>query len=231
MYISYNNLVNYNTIVNSMTIRNNFIPRRCSNKILHLLLFLLLLCWSFGVNFVDSFGMEINSGTNIDSNSTNHDNDTFNLNSDGVTDHKKSSSSSLFENIKYFSPVIVPCFITGIGGYDNTWKKLSGKFYLCRSNFWLAYGLNYNIVSDLKIPFINYNIDLDLHLLGVNVIAFIEACLLFNIICNKDKKSKNCGFAFWTAVNTLQFLDLEIKVCKYYSISLNIFPYVFEKYL
>ena len=213
-----------------MTIRNNFIPRRCSNKILHLLLLLLLLFGICGVSFVDSFGAKINSGTNIGSNSTNHDNGTFNLNSDG-TDHKKSSSSSLFENIISFSPVIVPYFITGIGGYNNTWKKLFGKFYLCRSNFWLAYGLNYNIVSDLKIPFINYNIDLDLHLLCFNVIALIEASLLFNIICNQDKKSKNYGFAFWTAVNTLQFLDLEIKVCKYYSISLNIFPYVFEKYL
>ena len=204
-----------------MTIRNNFIPRRCSNKILHLLLLLLLLFGICGVSFVDSFGAKINSGTNIGSNSTNHDNGTFNLNSDG-TDHKKSSSSSLFENIISFSPVIVPYFITGIGGYNNTWKKLFGKFYLCRSNFWLAYGLNYNIVSDLKIPFINYNIDLDLHIFGFNVIAYIEACLLFSTICNQDKNSENAVFAVKTALNTWQFLDLEIKVCKYYSISLNI---------
>jgi len=174
------------------------------------LLLLLLVISSFGVNFVDSFGMKTSDGSNS------YD--------DLNTEQKKSSSSSLFENIKYFSPVIVPCFITGIGGYNNTWKKLSGKFYLCRSNFWLAYGLNYNIVSDLKIPFINYNIDLDLHIFGFNVIAFIEACLLFCTICNQDVNSENAVFVTATALNTLQFLDLEIKVCKYYSISLNIFP-------
>ena len=139
-----------------------------------------------------------------------------------MTEQRKSSSSSLFENIKYFSSVIVPCFITSIGGYDNTWKKLFWRFSIFRSNFWLAYGLNYNIVSDLKIPFINYNIDLDLHLLGVNVIAAIEAKLLFVTICNQDENSENYVFDFRTALNTWQFLDLEIKVCKYYSISLNI---------
>ena len=190
-----------------MAIRNNFIPRRCSNKIFHLLLLLFVIS-SFGVNFVDSFGAGQGGGSNS------YD--------DVNTDHKKSSSSSLFENIKYFSPVIVPYFITSIGGYNNTWKKLFWRFSIFRSNFWLAYGLNYNIVSDLKIPFINYNIDLDLHIFGFNVIALIEAKLLFNIICNPNEKSRKKVFVFWTAGNTLQVLDLEIKVCKYYSISLNI---------
>ena len=68
----------------------------------------------------------------------------YNINNAITAEKDESSYSSLFKNIKYFPTVIVHWFITGIGGYHNTWKPLekSSTLYWYRSNLYLNYGCN-----------------------------------------------------------------------------------------
>lgn len=76
---------------------------------------------------------------------------------------------------KYVGGIILPCFITGIGGYDNTWRQLDGNFYWCRSHILWTYRLNYHI--PYKLPFTNWEIDL--HIAGINLLSSIICVLLY----------------------------------------------------
>ena len=123
--------------------------------------------------------------------------------------------------------------ITGIGGYNNKWKPLKENWglYWYRSNPWLVYGLNKRIYE-------NKYIDVDLHILGFNFLLIILIPTIYYAIklsaieeINQDK----CGGIpeindnYWYIVyfmslfssHIFQILDFEIKVFKYWSISMN----------
>ena len=92
---------------------------------------------------------------------------------------KKSDGQESVEHwryiFKYVGGIILPCFITCIGGYDNTWRQLDGNFYWCRSHILWAYGLNYHI--PYKLPFTN--LEIDLHITGINLLSSIICVLLY----------------------------------------------------
>jgi hypothetical protein len=124
--------------------------------------------------------------------------------------------------------------ITGIGGYDNKWKPLKWGLYWFRSNLWLAYGLNKRIYE-------NKYIDVDLHIFGFNILAVLGNIIINNIhiTINQAMSSKDflnqatktwqekiaiiiTDFCLFLSRHDIQILDVEIKVFKYWSISLNL---------
>ena len=203
------NVSNLNTFTNSSNI--NTIPssilynrthRSANGKIMNVLLLLFLV---FG-SCVVSFG------------------------SDNENENKPSVCKALLL-------AFAPGLITGIGGYDNTWKPLKENWglYWYRSNPWLAYGLNKHIYDS------NY-IDVDLHILGINFLSFLEAIIILciHITINQEMFSSEnflnqaqktwqekiviiiTNFCTLLGIGMYQFLDVEIKVFKYWSISLNL---------
>ena len=250
------------SVVSSPTVNN--IRRNSFYKLTNVLLLLFLV---FG-SCVVSFGME-NVNENLKKNEIkdlkknenkdlkkieNKDNDEINL--IGVTLKNRANTLKDLKNsyIAQLSPGIAlllsfaPGLITGIGGYDNTWRPLNENrgLYWYRHNIYsisiidnllekfLSFcdkipifgkfnrigwsfvrgGVNYHI--PFKFPFTNF--DMDLHIFGLNFLAnFEDGLLAFIDIFN--------GFISY---HIFQVLDLEIKVAKYYSISINmIFPLVF----
>jgi hypothetical protein len=207
-----NNCNSLNSSVASSPIVNS-IRRNSFYKLTHVLLLLFLVFGSCVVNF----GME------------------------NVNENKPSVCKALLL-------AFAPGLITGIGGYDNTWRPLNENrgLYWYRHNIYsisiidnllekfLSFcdkipifgklnrigwsfvrgGVNYHI--PFKFPFTNF--DMDLHIFGINFLAnFEDGLLAFIDIFN--------GFISY---HIFQVLDLEIKVAKYYSISINmIFPLVF----
>jgi magnesium-transporting ATPase (P-type) len=145
-------------------------------------------------------------------------------------ENKQDENKSSFG--KYLLLYFAPGLITGIGGYDNKWKPLNENWGLhwFRSNLWLAYGLNKHIYDS------NY-IDVDLHIFGINFLSFLENIIIkyaikcdYIAIVNKydvgiPKANDNyfyIGYFMWLfVVHIFQILDFEIKVFKYWSISLN----------
>jgi len=205
---------------------------------------LLFLLFVFGSSVV-SFGAEkFNINDEYKGNSSNHQSNIHpnnNINTNIIAKNMKecNNKTSFGEDLLlYFANGL----ITGIGGYNNTWKPLKENWglYWYRSNPWLAYGLNKRIYDS------NY-IDVDLHILGINFLVFLEATIIQSIhnginpaISSKDflqqsqKTWKEKIAIFITnfcsllgGINTLQILDFEIKVFKYWSISLN-FTIVFS---
>ena len=208
---TFTNSSNISTI--SSSILYNRTHRSETGKIMNVLL---LLFFVFG-SCVVSFGME------------------------NVNENKPSVCKALLLSF-------APGLITGIGGYDNTWRPLNENrgLYWYRHNIYsisiidnllekfLSFcdkipifgkfnrigwsfvrgGVNYHI--PFKFPFTNF--DMDLHIFGLNFLAnFEDGLLAFIDIFN--------GFISY---HIFQVLDLEIKVAKYYSISINmIFPLVF----
>ena len=97
----------------------------------------------------------------------------------------------------------------------------------------MAYGLNKRIYE-------NQYIDVDLHILGFNFLSYLEYIIIQGIHneINSAMSSKDflnqaqktwqekiaiiiTNFCGLLVINTLQILDFEIKVFKYWSISLN----------
>ena len=97
----------------------------------------------------------------------------------------------------------------------------------------MAYGLNKRIYDS------NY-IDVDLHILGINFLAFLGSIIIRGIHneINPAMSSEDflkqpqktwqekiaiiiTNFGTFLGISTLQILDFEIKVFKYWSISLN----------
>ena len=239
------------SVVSSPTVNN--IRRNSFYKLTNVLLLLFLV---FG-SCVVSFGME-NVNENLKKNEIkdlkknenkdlkkieNKDNDEINL--IGVTLKNRANTLKDLKNsyIAQLSPGIAlllsfaPGLITGIGGYNNTWKPLKENWglYWYRSNPWLAYGLNKRIYDS------NY-IDVDLHILGINFLAFLESIIILSIhiTINKEMLSSETflnqaqktwqekiviiitNFCTLLGIGMYQFLDVEIKVFKYWSISLNL---------
>ena len=194
------------------------------------IILLLTLC-----SCVVSFGMNTDKENEILNQTTNYD-----TNKD-ICNEKAQYMVISIENKKYkidkkpanalrYILLFAPGLITGIGGYDNKWEPLKWGLYLFRSNLWLAYGLNKHICDS------NY-IDVDLHILGINFLSFLENIIIkyaikcdYIAIVNKydvgiPKANDNyfyiVYFMWLFVVHTFQFLDFEIKVFKYWSISLN----------
>lgn len=118
-------------------------------------------------------------------------------------------------------------------GYNNTWIPLikDWNLYVYKTHkFWFAYGINYNIVSQWKIPYINYNIALDLHLLGINILLVVyHPRALFALLgaLNILRIPEKCMLeGAQILLNCFQILDFEIALCEYYSISLNVVPMI-----
>ena len=243
------NVSNLNTFTNSSNISTipssilyNRTYRSETGKIMNVLLLLFLV---FG-SCVVSFGMENGNENKENENKENEikdlkkienkDNDEINL--IGVTlKNRHKTLNDIKDCIDYLSGLYLlllgfyPCLITGIGGYNNTWKPLKENWglYWYRSNLWLAYGLNKRIYDS------NY-IDVDLHILGINFLSFLEAIFILIVLCktpdtyntidDNDYKIRN-NFTIYSLFylflcNTFQILDFEIKVFKYWSISLNL---------
>ena len=230
------------SVVSSPTVNN--IRRNSFYKLTNVLLLLFLV---FG-SCVVSFGME-NVNENLKKNEIkdlkknenkdlkkieNKDNDEINL--IGVTLKNRANTLKDLKNsyIAQLSPGIAlllsfaPGLITGIGGYNNTWKPLKENWglYWYRSNPWLAYGLNKRIYDS------NY-IDVDLHILGINFLFLLGTIMMVwhkaatdNTIGDNDYKIRDnfyiYVYIFLFFYHTFQILDFEIKVFKYWSISLNL---------
>ena len=216
-----------NSVVSSPTV--NSIRRNSFYKLTNVLLLLFLV---FG-SCVVSFGMEkIENKLNSNHQSNVHNNN----NTDIINKNMKKCY-----NQTNFGEALLLSFanglITGIGGYNNTWKPLKENWglYWYRSNPWLAYGLNKRIYDS------NY-IDVDLHILGINFLAFLEAIIIQGIhneinqaMSSKDFLNQSqqktwqekiaiiiTNFCYLLGgINIFQILDFEIKVFKYWSISLN----------
>ena len=231
-----NNCNSLNSSVVSSTIVNS-IRRNSFYKLTNVLLLLFLVFGSCVVNF----GMEWQNDENKekykgDSNHQSNVHSNNNNNTDIINKNMKQCNKQTGfgeDLLLYFANGL----ITGIGGYNNTWKPLKENWglYWYRSNPWLAYGLNKHIYDS------NY-IDVDLHILGINFLSFLEATIIQGIhneinpaISSNDflKQSQKktwkeeiaiiiTNFCYFLCdINTLQFLDFEIKVFKYWSISLN----------
>ena len=128
---------------------------------------------------------------------------------------------------------LIPIFFSGGLGYNNTWIPLikDWNLYVYKTHkFWFAYGINYNIVSQWKIPYINYNIALDLHLLGINILLVVyHPRALFALLgaLNILRIPEKCMLeGAQILLNCFQILDFEIALCEYYSISLNVVPMI-----
>ena len=92
-------------------------------------------------------------------------------------------SNTYYSPIKYvLVPWLVANIVAGIGGNNNTWKKILGseKWYLYKSHLHLGIGVNYQIpitsgmFKDARI---------NLHIIGLNGISFlcgVVCALLFN---------------------------------------------------
>ena len=213
----------------------NSIRRNSFYKLTNVLLLLFLV---FG-SCVVSFGM--NDEKNDQYSSQTNDYSSF---------HNNNGTNIIDKNIKKcnnklsFGEDLLLSFatglITGIGGYNNKWKPLNENWGLhWFRNPWLAYGLNKRIYDS------NY-IDVDLHILGINFLSFLEAIIIQRIhnAINPAMSYKNflkqfkttwqekiaiiiTNFCNFLLIGTLQFLDVEIKVFKYWSISLNLWNIVY----
>ena len=217
------------SVVSSPTV--NSIRRNSFYKLTNVLLLLFLV---FGSSVV-SFGMNVNEEKKEEKKENENENE---LNDDQQDKNKPSVCKNLLL-------AFAPGLITGIGGYDNTWKPLKWGLYWYRHNiysisiidnilekllsfgdkipifgtlnrlFWpfLMGGVNYHV--PFKFPFTNF--DMDLHIFGFNHLATFENVLLAFVGISTSRIS----------YHKLQFFDLEIKVAKYYSISINmIYPLV-----
>ena len=187
-------------------------------------------------------------------------------------------SNTYYSPIKYvLVPWLVANIVAGIGGNNNTWKKILGseKWYLYKSHLHLGIGVNYQIpitsgmFKDARI---------NLHIIGLNGISFlcgVVCALLFNsdtnystsfkrtntigkkifglLVCMKtaflifgmkDKHDYICfhseykdgnkcyehsgwnhilgEYAATFFVNSVQFLSIDLNICQYYSISINL---------
>ena len=128
---------------------------------------------------------------------------------------------------------LIPIFFSGSLGYNNTWIPLikDWNLYVYKTHeLWLAYGINYNIVSQLRIPYVNYHIDLDLHLFGINLFLVVyHPRALFALLgaLNILRIPEKCMLeGAQILLNCFQILDFEIALCEYYSISLNVVPMI-----
>ena len=218
-----------NSVVSSPTV--NSIRRNSFYKLTNVLLLLFLVFGSCVVSFgmLDDVNDKNKGNSNHKSNvhTNNNNTDIINTNIEKCYD-QISSGEDLFLSF-------ANGLITGIGGYNNTWKPLKENWglYWYRSNPWLAYGLNKHIYDS------NY-IDVDLHILGINFLAFLESIIIRGIHNEINPAMSSEDFLkqvqkTWQekiaiiitnlgtllGINTLQILDFEIKVFKYWSISLN----------
>ena len=249
------NVSNLNTFTNSSnisTISSSILYNRTyrseTGKIMNVLLLLFLVFGSCVVSFgrkIENF-IAVIPPSNVHLNNVHlnnvhlnnvHLNNNNNNNIDNIIKknfnkclHKLSSDTKIFLSF-------ANGLITGIGGYNNTWKPLKENWglYWYRSNPWLAYGLNKRIYDS------NY-IDVDLHILGINFLAFLESIIILSIhiTINKEMLSSETflnqaqktwqekiviiitNFCTLLGIGMYQFLDVEIKVFKYWSISLNL---------
>ena len=232
--------------------KNNLLQRI---KTLSILLFLLVF-GSCGVNFVDNCGMEYNNfpengGTDMIGNNEHikdsNDNLSGNINNTGGKEYEECQQISIMQINGYNNLLIVlqfmlfvtcyiaPWFITGIGGYHNTWKPLekSSTLYWYRSNLYLNYGLNWRT----HFPFTNC--DMNIHIFGFNGLAalvYVAGCLVCcevigdkwlddevraYYVPNLIAKILINGIYIFCCGNVLQLCVWEIKVNEYYSISVN----------
>ena len=125
--------------------------------------------------------------------------------------------------------LFINVFVSGLGGYNNTWKPIlnSERWYFYRNEFLnhIALGINYRIYSQFNIPYVNHKVDVDLHIIGFNILTITMCYILMMVLFREVGKS-------WKiATKYFQFFDLEIAVCKYYSISLNIGAMIFNYYI
>ena len=125
--------------------------------------------------------------------------------------------------------LFINVFVSGLGGYNNTWKPIlnSERWYFYRNEFLnhIALGINYRIYSQFNIPYVNHKVDVDLHIIGFNILTITMCYILMMVLFQGVWESwKN-------ATKYLHFFDLEIAVCKYYSISLNIGAMIFNYYI
>ena len=92
-------------------------------------------------------------------------------------------SHTYYSPIKYvLVPWLVANIVAGIGGNNNTWKKILGseKWYLYKSHLHLGIGVNYQIPIT-SVMFKDARINL--HIIGLNGISFlcgVVCALLFN---------------------------------------------------
>jgi hypothetical protein len=125
--------------------------------------------------------------------------------------------------------LFINVFVSGLGGYNNTWKPIlnSERWYFYRNEFLnhIALGINYRIYSQFNIPYVNHKVDVDLHIIGFNILT-INMCYILMMVLFRE-----VGKSWKIATKYFQFFDLEIAVCKYYSISLNIGAMIFNYYI
>lgn len=125
--------------------------------------------------------------------------------------------------------LFIDVFVSGLGGYNNTWKPIlnSERWYFYRNEFLnhIAFGINYRIYSQFNIPYVNHKVDVDLHIIGFNILTITMCYTLMMVLF------QGVGESWKIATKYFQFFDLEIAVCKYYSISLNIGAMIFNYYI
>ena len=253
------NVSNINTFTNSSNISTipssilyNRTYRSETGKIMNVLLLLFLLFGSCVVSFgrkIENFiavippsNVHLNNVhlNNVHLNIVHLNNVHLNNNNNNIDNIIKKNFNKCLHKLSSDTKIFLSFangLITGIGGYNNTWKPLKENWglYWFRSNLWLAYGLNKRIYDS------NY-IDVDLHILGINFLAFLESIIILciHITINQEMFSSEnflnqaqktwqekiviiiTNFCTLLGIGMYQFLDVEIKVFKYWSISLNL---------
>ena len=161
---------------------------KCQLNTLHVFLLFVLCCC--GVNFVDSFGMNLEAnnnfqGSNNNNNAVNDDNTEFfkrfKIQKRTTLDGKKNyyngrlSYELILSDLKryFLCPLLIVNAISGFGKYNNAHFSLAGsnKLYIYTSDvsFLLGFGLNWRIRHQFYGTKLNAKWDINLHILGVNI--------------------------------------------------------------
>ena len=124
-------------------------------------------------------------------------------------------------------PLLISNFISCFGKYDNTFESRLGLYIYTSHLYWLlGFGVNYKT----NLNFHNTNCEIKLHILGINVVNLALAFILamYNNSYDGNNNIEKVKYHFLQALipslfhTSLQILEIEVYICDYYSIRINI---------
>lgn len=123
-------------------------------------------------------------------------------------------------------PLLISNFISCFGKYDNTFESRLGLYIYTSHLYWLlGFGVNYKT----NLNFHNTNCEIKLHILGINVVNLALAFILDMYNSYDDNNNiKKVKYHFLQALipslfhTSFHILEIEVYICDYYSIRINI---------